>query len=526
VSEEALEKVRRRKRVLACPICKALRSDGSMVRDGERCKGGHIIINNARKVWQCQQCNRCLSINGSWVTTAKRHFNEKGVCVRLAKAASLQKALCPVEDDVKQVTDLAETLVPNKRTRTSMLESFSTGQLARPSSLPIVAIPEAASLPLASSFCEDAQRTGSSKPELETPFRPACGECDQPATVSCLDCDQRFCSSCDVKVHERSFAFLRRHQRKPLAQPEIPEILEVAKETVRHEAVMPFVEAPSPEAALQTFPPSGLCHQAMPVRCAKPNDVEDLFPNTPITEGVFKIELTVDDKTTSITEYSWTNTKVLQLVLPSYLSLAQHVHPPHTTTYYIKVSETALCRDPPLLFHYESKHCTMLDQANMLEGLTSIIQNIVQTQSDLLQQLNFSESANAASRIQKFSQFVVHYAAAKTPEVLEQLKTNLSGLAQWQAAARREGTLFAEAFLSSIAECVERHDASAPPSLSSCKEALPINAMILAIACMAQAGVTFIPLLWCLHLQMKAQAQPVHGSSAHLQPIDPQGVTA
>jgi len=330
----------------------------------------------------------------------------------------------------------------------------------------------------------------------------------------------------DVKVHERSFAFLRRHQRKPLAQPEIPEILEVAKETVRHEAVMPFVEAPSPEAALQTFPPSGLCHQAMPVRCAKPNDVEDLFPNTPITEGVFKIELTVDDKTTSITEYSWTNTKVLQLVLPSYLSLAQHVHPPHTTTYYIKVSETALCRDPPLLFHYESKHCTMLDQANMLEGLTSIIQNIVQTQSDLLQQLNFSESANAASRIQKFSQFVVHYAAAKTPEVLEQLKTNLSGLAQWQAAARREGTLFAEAFLSSIAECVERHDASAPPSLSSCKEALPINAMILAIACMAQAGVTFIPLLWCLHLQMKAQAQPVHGSSAHLQPIDPQGVTA
>jgi len=31
------------------------------------------------------QCKRCLSINGSWVTTAKRHFNDEGKCVKLAQ---------------------------------------------------------------------------------------------------------------------------------------------------------------------------------------------------------------------------------------------------------------------------------------------------------------------------------------------------------------------------------------------------------------------------------------------------------
>ena len=41
--------------MLACPICKMLRRDGSAVKDGEVCNGGHIIINNVQKVWQCQQ---------------------------------------------------------------------------------------------------------------------------------------------------------------------------------------------------------------------------------------------------------------------------------------------------------------------------------------------------------------------------------------------------------------------------------------------------------------------------------------
>ena len=47
--------IRRRKRMLACPICKMLRRDGSAVKDGEVCNGGHLIINNVQKVWQCQQ---------------------------------------------------------------------------------------------------------------------------------------------------------------------------------------------------------------------------------------------------------------------------------------------------------------------------------------------------------------------------------------------------------------------------------------------------------------------------------------
>ena len=54
-SDGAPRIIRRRKRVLACPICKKMNADASAVHDGDVCKGGHIIINNAQKVWQCQQ---------------------------------------------------------------------------------------------------------------------------------------------------------------------------------------------------------------------------------------------------------------------------------------------------------------------------------------------------------------------------------------------------------------------------------------------------------------------------------------
>jgi len=45
----------RRGRVLACPICKKLHGDASLVPNGEVCHGGHILINNVKKMWQCQQ---------------------------------------------------------------------------------------------------------------------------------------------------------------------------------------------------------------------------------------------------------------------------------------------------------------------------------------------------------------------------------------------------------------------------------------------------------------------------------------
>jgi hypothetical protein len=51
----AVKVIRRRKRILACPICKKMRCDGSVVHDGDACKGGHVIIDNVKKIWQCQQ---------------------------------------------------------------------------------------------------------------------------------------------------------------------------------------------------------------------------------------------------------------------------------------------------------------------------------------------------------------------------------------------------------------------------------------------------------------------------------------
>ena len=35
--------------------CKKLHGDASLVPNGEVCHGGHILINNVKKIWQCQQ---------------------------------------------------------------------------------------------------------------------------------------------------------------------------------------------------------------------------------------------------------------------------------------------------------------------------------------------------------------------------------------------------------------------------------------------------------------------------------------
>lgn len=73
---------KRRKRFLACPMCKTKYKDGSMVVDGEACRRGHIVIHNDEKWWSCIQCEQRLSINGSWSSTVRRHFDANGVCIQ------------------------------------------------------------------------------------------------------------------------------------------------------------------------------------------------------------------------------------------------------------------------------------------------------------------------------------------------------------------------------------------------------------------------------------------------------------
>jgi len=50
VDDDDEPRKRKRKRVLACPICKLLRNDGSMVQDGQKCNGGHMKIDNDKKI--------------------------------------------------------------------------------------------------------------------------------------------------------------------------------------------------------------------------------------------------------------------------------------------------------------------------------------------------------------------------------------------------------------------------------------------------------------------------------------------
>ena len=51
------------------------------------------------------QCNRCLSINGSWVSTAKRHFDNEGRCTQVQPHVTTPRRGPP-----RPLADMAPTL--------------------------------------------------------------------------------------------------------------------------------------------------------------------------------------------------------------------------------------------------------------------------------------------------------------------------------------------------------------------------------------------------------------------------------
>jgi len=313
---------KKRKRVLACPLCKMLRHDGSMVSDGQACNGGHITIDNSRKVWRCLQCDRSLSINGSWVTTAKRHFDDDGKCVVASQSGkppnNRQPALLPAASATAEpVMALLPSLLP------------STPQLDPPN--------EEAAAPLvaADGFLR-------------------CCECGEAAEFQCNSCSgSRYCSKCDSHIHTNSFNFLRGHERSPLGGEN------------------------KDGTPLQCFPACGECHTDQIVRLGKEDSRVPLFPATDNSKAKFELTMKVDSMSVPLPDLFWSNRRSVTVRLPSFSSLMGANHGPHRTQCEITLRETQQGVDPALTWVYTYEHSQLLDQIVMLEALNGSLKDLV-----------------------------------------------------------------------------------------------------------------------------------------------------
>ena len=143
-------------------------------------------------------------------------------------------------------------------------------------------------------------------------------ECGVEATVGCNDCGQVLCNDCDEGVHS-SYAFLKRHRRLPLAT--VCGVIEPAP--VEPEAAAAEMAGESP--VLLAFPPSGESHTTPVVRLTRQNDLEPLFPNTPVFRGAYSVALTYEHegtrRTVALKDIYWESPRAARVTLPSYNSL-------------------------------------------------------------------------------------------------------------------------------------------------------------------------------------------------------------
>ena len=317
------QKPKKRKRVLACPLCKMLNQDGSMVADGQACNGGHIMIDNTKKIWRCLQCDRSLSINGSWVTTAKRHFDDNGNCVAVREGkAQATKAL-----------------------------------LGAPPVQVCGVVP-------AGSYAGSRKPSGRPPAPPRAPFGLRCCECGQGAQFQCDSCGGNlYCARCDTKIHTKSFRFLQSHKSKALV---------VERKADGSCAVKGHSD-------LKCFPPCGDCHKAQIVRLCKEDNRVPLFPATDKGKATFELTMKIDSGVTvPLTDFFWENWRTVTVSLPSYASFVGSNHPPHQTQCDIVLRETSQGIDPPLTWTYTYEHTELLDKIVMLEAVNTALKDLVE----------------------------------------------------------------------------------------------------------------------------------------------------
>jgi hypothetical protein len=282
-----------------------------------------------------------------------------------------------------------------------------------------------------------------------------------------------------------------------------------------------------PGANFKAFPPHGECHTSMPVMLSKPGDLENLFPRTPHSTGRYLVQLICEDSTMELNNFEWNGPKVLRVVLPPYMALPNH--PPHTSPCLIKVTEVALKHDPPLTFEYCYHHCERFDGVNMLEGLTTVLKGLLpmpgmrgdmttQAMNALTSAAGGTSSALAEQTLKSITQMVMNNARVALPEAVHQLKNGKKGLREWRACAAKNELQLATLFLDLVIDEIQKDvsglymsatmaSGDASPSGSSdeeeAEEKKAWNKLFLAVCCMADMGVRFIPLLWFMYMESR-----------------------
>jgi len=351
--EDGREVPKKRKRVLACPVCKMLRQDGSMVMDGNQCNGGHIVIDNERKIWKCLQCKKALSINGSWVTTCKRHFNDDGICVNLQERVYPLALGGPLHGlDLQRKTEMLLQAFPVQQGLAFRSEAAPAAQQSAPAHAP-APVPQPQ---LPANAPQTHSRAGSCAGS-----GVLCSECAEPAMVQCEACrGSYFCPNCDLKVHN-AFRVLRTHRRVPLN-------MGMKGSSGRQQGEVPV---------LRCFPASGECHAAQVVRLCKQDDMLALFPSNEIADCTYELTMGFEGIQLALVDYHWESRRCVTTRLPSYYSIVGPNHGPHHTSCMITMKETKFQVDPPLRWQYTFEHAVLLDKVTMLEKVNSTLQNLV-----------------------------------------------------------------------------------------------------------------------------------------------------
>jgi len=139
---------------------------------------------------------------------------------------------------------------------------------------------------------------------------------------------------------------------------------------------------------LDAFPNSGSCTCSMPVLLTKPSNTH-LFPLAALQGGQYQVELVCNNRCITLSDCEWEGTQSIKVLVPSYSAVGSLL-PPHGLSSqgegaveptFIKVTETRLQQDPPLLFEYEYKQSQVLDGIGIVGVLVDILQGSMSTSS-------------------------------------------------------------------------------------------------------------------------------------------------
>lgn len=394
-----------RPRTLVCPICRKQRSDSQHVPNGSVCRGGHMLIDNVKRLWQCMHCDQEFTINVSWTVVAGRHFDEHGVCCNRDKGSVPLPPKLPVlpgmpvraDESVGGAVDIMLDLEPELPAAMSEDPSskalmwpnqFTFGHAAAPplqnpsASGMMPPPPFTFGLPPAPPTTELQLKTEQLKTEavqsMQLDFPPqacpgadaaeaqaqVCGECKAVASperplLFCQDCLAWVCTTCDEKVHRPRV--LQGHVR-------------IASTLAASQSLPPPAPSMRGEVKVfEAFPPRGPCRVAQLVRLAV-TPGQNIFSASP-SDGTFQLTLSLLNKNPVPLPFTWESPMAIITTIPSYLCWAPNVHDPHTTKCDITMVETT--QDECARWVYWFDHDGVESQVAVLSAVNDSLVNMM-----------------------------------------------------------------------------------------------------------------------------------------------------